>query len=77
MDASPSGLVTVTPTVPEACRRYGGQLSGTDELDVGGRSGAELTVAPELNPLPPIATCCPPAVVPEDGLTDVTVGGEV
>jgi hypothetical protein len=71
----PSGLVTVTLTVPAG---FGGVFAVmvvefTTETEVAATPPI-LTVAPETKLLPPKVTAVPPLVVPEVGLIDVNVG---
>jgi hypothetical protein len=74
-DEVPPRVVTVTTTTPalsagEVAVIEVGELTVTNVDAV----VPNLTVAPVTNPVPVMVTMVPPAVVPEAGLSDVTVG---
>jgi hypothetical protein len=73
----PAGVVTVTPTTPEACAGATA-FSWLEDTNVTDAEAAEpnFTLAPDTNPDPLITTVFPPAGGPASGTRLVTAGSE-
>src|SRR6202158_623488 len=72
-----SGLVKMPLTAPAACAVVVPLIVVGVIVPMASADPPKVTVAPDWKPVPFTVSAVPPAVAPEDGLTEATVGGGV